>query len=114
MSEPTPGETDQPRHFPPARFEHLVLSLRAQVEVALGLLYFGPEEERPEPDLESARHALDLLGILQGKTQGNLTLEEKRMLENSLTELRFRYVQVAEEQKSRPPKAAEATSSETT
>ncbi|HPQ15604.1 MAG TPA: DUF1844 domain-containing protein [Bryobacteraceae bacterium] len=44
-----------------------------------------------------ARHYIDLLGVLQEKTRGNLTLEEQRYLENSLTELRFRYVQAAEE-----------------
>jgi hypothetical protein len=36
------------------------------------------------------------MGVLLEKTKGNLTLEENRMLENSLTELRFRYVQASE------------------
>jgi hypothetical protein len=36
--------------------------------------------------------------MLQEKTRGNLTLEEQRELENSLTELRFRYVQAVEQQ----------------
>jgi len=39
------------------------------------------------------------LGMLQDKTKGNLTLEEQRLLENSLTELRFRFVQALEESK---------------
>ncbi len=62
----------------------------------LGLMQFG-EKEKPEPDLPLARHTIDLLGVLLEKTKGNLTLEEQRMLENSLTELRFRFVQVSEE-----------------
>jgi hypothetical protein len=37
------------------------------------------------------------MGMLLEKTKGNLSLEEHRMLENSLTELRFRYVQVSDE-----------------
>jgi hypothetical protein len=37
------------------------------------------------------------MGILLEKTKGNLSLDEQRLLENSLTELRFRYVQVATE-----------------
>ncbi len=82
--------------LPPASFALLVLSLRTQVEMQLGLLHFGEEKDQPEPDFEAARHAIDLLGILQEKTKGNLTLEEQRLLENSLTELRFRYVQAAE------------------
>jgi hypothetical protein len=82
--------------LPPASFPFLVLSLRTQCEIQLGLMHYG-EEEKPEPDLELARHTIDLMGMLLDKTKGNLSLEEHRMLENSLTELRFRYVQVSGE-----------------
>lgn len=82
---------------PPASFSLLALSLRMQAEIQLGLLHFGEEKDRPEPDFDAARHAIDLLAILQEKTKGNLTIEEQRLLENSLTELRFRYVQAAED-----------------
>jgi len=85
--------------LPPPSFEFLVLSFRAQAEFQLGLMHFGPENERPKPNLDMARHSIDLLAILQSKTKGNLTLEEQRLLENSLTELRFRYVQALEESK---------------
>ena len=55
----------------------------------------------PSPDFELARHNIDLLAMLQLKTKGNLTTEEQRALDNSLTELRFRFVQTqAEEPKS--------------
>lgn len=81
--------------LPPASFSFLVLSLRAQAEMQLGLMQFG-EEDKVEPDLPLARHTIDLMGMLLEKTKGNLTLEENRMLENSLTELRFRFVQVSE------------------
>jgi Domain of unknown function (DUF1844) len=77
----------------------LTLSIRAQTEMHLGMMHFGPEEERPKPDLYLARHSIDMLAVLQEKTKGNLTLEEQRLLENSLTELRFRYVQALEESK---------------
>jgi hypothetical protein len=46
-----------------------------------------------------ARHTIDLMAVLAEKTRGNLTIDEQRMLENSLTELRFRYVQVSDEQR---------------
>ncbi len=82
--------------LPPASFLFLILSLRAQCEIQLGLMNFG-EEDKPEPDLELARHTIDLMGVLHEKTKGNLSLEENRTLENSLTELRFRYVQVSDE-----------------
>jgi len=55
------------------------------------------EEQKPEPDLLMARHSIDLMAVLLEKTRGNLQLEEQRFLENSLTELRFRFVQVSEE-----------------
>jgi len=82
--------------LPPPTFSFLVLSLRAQAEMHLGLMGYG-EEEKPEPDLHLARHSIDLLGILLEKTKGNLALEEQRLLENSLTELRFRFIQAADE-----------------
>ena len=82
--------------LPPASFSFLVFSLRAQAEMQLGLMQFG-EKEKAEPDLPLARHTIDLLGMLLEKTKGNLSLEEQRLLENSLTELRFRFVQASEE-----------------
>jgi hypothetical protein len=91
--DPMPEEHDFP--LPPASFSFLILSMRAQVEMQLGLMQFG--EEKPEPNLPLARHTIDLMAVLQEKTKGNLSLEEQRMLENSVTELRFRYVQVSEE-----------------
>jgi hypothetical protein len=88
-------ETRMP--LPPASFAFLVLSLRAQAEMQLGLMPFGDnEEEKPEPDLMLARHTIDMMGILLEKTKGNLSMEEQRMLENSVTELRFRFVQASE------------------
>jgi hypothetical protein len=96
---PTPEPPDQDIPLPPASFEYLVFALRAQAELNLGLLHFGEEKDRPEPDLRMAQHSIDLLGVLSDKTRGNLGIEEQRYLENSLTELRFRYVQVSEQSK---------------
>jgi hypothetical protein len=86
--------------IPTASIEFLTMSLRTQAELQLGLLHFGEEKDRPKPDFQLARHSIDLLAVLLEKTKGNLTLEEHRLLENSLTELRFRYIQVIESQKS--------------
>ncbi len=89
------NEEDFQIPLPPASFSFLVLSLRAQAEMQLGLMQF--EEEKTKPNLPLARHTIDLMGMLLEKTKGNLGLEEQRLLENSLTELRFRFVQVSEE-----------------
>lgn len=96
---PTQPTAEEPEEIPlpPASFDFLVMSLRAQAEMQLGLFHFGKEEEKPKPDLHMARHSIDLLGMLQEKTRGNLSLEEQRLLDNSLTELRFRYLHALEE-----------------
>src|SRR5947209_1837008 len=91
--DPQSDDTEQQLPVPPATFEYLVASFRFQAEMQLGLIHFGEEKDRPEPNLDLARHFIDLLALLQDKTKGNLSLEEKRMLENTVTELRFRFVQ---------------------
>lgn len=99
---------DEGRTLPPASFDLLTVSLRTQAEMQLGLLHFGDEENKPEPQLELARHTIDLLAVLQEKTRGNLTLEEQRYLDNSVTELRFRYVQALEDSKKQESQTAES------
>jgi hypothetical protein len=89
--------SDKEYPLPPASFEFLVLSLKTQAEVHLGLLHFGEEKERPEPEFRIARHSIDLLAMIQDKTRGNLAIEEQRLIENALTELRFRFVQAMEQ-----------------
>ena len=105
LSDAQAGASAQPAEeripIPPATLEFLLLSLRTQAELQLGLIHFGEEKDRPKPDFDLARHSIDLLGVLRDKTKGNLTLEEQRLLENSLTELRFRFVQALEESKKR-------------
>ena len=71
-----------------------MFSLKTQCEVRLGVLELG--QEKAEPDLPAARHAIELLAMLAEKTRVNLSLPEQRLIENSLTELRFRYVQASE------------------
>lgn len=92
-------DTDFP--LPPANFLFLVESILMQAQMQLGLLNFGENDEKPEPNLPLARHSIDLLAMLQEKTKGNLSPEEQRLVENGITELRFRFVQIAEEEKRR-------------
>lgn len=75
-----------PPPLPAASFELLVMSLGVQAQMEL-----------TAPNLDMARHTIDLLAVLKDKTKGNLSLEESRRLENTLTELRFRYVQQVNE-----------------
>lgn len=99
------SETEFP--LPPASFEFLVLSFRMQAEMQLGMNPYSGE--KAEPDLMLARHSIDMLAMLQDKTKGNLSMEDQRLLDNTVTELRFRYMHVFEEQKKKaaePPPAA--------
>jgi hypothetical protein len=79
-------------HLPEASLELLVISLAMQARMEL-----VPEETDEPPNLDLARHTIDLLAVLQEKTKGNLSFEENRLLENVLTELRFRYVQAVDQ-----------------
>ena len=94
VSEPQASSSAGSPPLPPASFELLVVSLAIQAQMQLG--GEGTPENQP-PDLDVARHTIDLLDVLKGKTEGNLTLEESRLLDNTLTELRFRYIQRVEE-----------------
>ena len=79
-----------PPPLPAASFELLVMSLGVQAQMELTA---PNDDEAPPPNLDMARHTIDLLAALKEKTKGNLSLEESRRLDNTLTELRFRYVQ---------------------
>jgi Domain of unknown function (DUF1844) len=81
--------------LPPPTFEFLVFSLKMQAEMRLGLLKLGEGMEE-ELNLPAARHTIDMLAMIAEKTRGNLSMDEQRLIENSLTELRFRFVQVSE------------------
>lgn len=101
--------SEQAFPFFPATLEFLILSLKTQTEMHLGLLQTGEEQDRPKPEFGIARHSIDLLAMLQEKTKGNCTIEEQRLLDNAVTELRFRYVQVMQQQ---PAEASSDTSEE--
>jgi hypothetical protein len=94
-----PEFQEQEYPLPAPTFEFLVLSLKMQSELHLGLVHFGEEKDRPKPNFRVARHSIDLLAMLAEKTKANLSTEEQRLLENSLTELRFRYIQILESSK---------------
>jgi hypothetical protein len=47
-------------------------------------------------DLPAAKHAIDLLGILQAKTKGNLESEEEALLEALLYDLRLKFVKASQ------------------
>jgi hypothetical protein len=78
-------------------FDFLVTTLRMQAEMQMGLFRMS-EDDKASPNLPMARHFIDLLAMLIEKTKGNLSMEESRFIENTVTELRFRFVQASQEE----------------
>lgn len=78
----------------PGMFVELINLLAIQATVALGG-YQGPGGERIPANPAAAKHHIDLLEVLEKKTKGNLTEEEKSMLGGVLYELRMQFVQSA-------------------
>jgi len=79
--------------MPPASFPTLVQSILTQILFYLGDLTTRGAE--PNVNLDMAKHQIDILGILEEKTRGNLSEEEKQLLDTALYEGRMRYVSVA-------------------
>lgn len=79
---------------PQVTFASLVVSLATSAAVHFGDVSDPATGEMSSPNLEGAQQMIDILGILQEKTRGNLTHEESAILENVLYELRLRYVDV--------------------
>ena len=54
-----------------------------------------PEDGRRESNLSLAKQHIDLLGLLEEKTRGNLSGDEERLLSQVLFDVRMRYVELA-------------------
>ncbi|MDD5561303.1 MAG: DUF1844 domain-containing protein [Candidatus Omnitrophica bacterium] len=76
---------------PDPDFKFFVTTLALQASIALGHMV-NPETKKTQKDPAQAKFIIDTLGMLQGKTKGNLTPEETKLLENLLYELRVAYL----------------------
>jgi hypothetical protein len=90
----TSGPEGGDQELPAIDFATFVLSLSHSALVHLG--------DAPDPsggpakrDVAMAKQTIDLLAVLQEKTEGNLSGEEERLLDQVLYDLRMRYVEVA-------------------
>ena len=77
--------------LPPVTFEALVSTMATQALFAMGLVP-DPRTGQRVQHLDLARHHIDMLGVLDQKTKGNLTDEEQKMLSATLYELRSNYI----------------------
>ena len=89
---PQPAATAPQPELPPASLTYLASSLYYQASMFLGLMP-NPASGKLEKDLPVAKHSIDMLEVLQQKTEGNRTPEESEDLEAMLYQLRMAYVQ---------------------
>ena len=75
----------------PASFVNFLMSIASNAASALGTMEHPVTHQR-DVDIELGKHWIDVIGMLQKKTQGNLTKQEQQMLEGLLSDLRMQYV----------------------
>jgi hypothetical protein len=80
--------------LPPASLSYLASSLYFQASIFLGLMP-NPANNKLEKNISAARHAIDMLEVLQQKTEGNRTADETDEIEAMLHQLRMAFVQMA-------------------
>ena len=83
-------------------FTQFVISLASSAAIHFGDMSEPGEAAPSEPNLEGARQMIEILALLEEKTKGNLTIEERQVLEQVLYELRLRYVQAQKDDQERP------------
>lgn len=91
MESSAAGDEAGDQQMPPASFQMLVSTLATQALSSLGHLP-DPIEGKPVVRKPIAKHFIDTLSVLEEKTKGNLTDEEKEMLNGALHQLRMAFV----------------------
>lgn len=74
-------------------FAAFVLSLAHTAAVHFGDIPDPVSGQRAEANLPAAQQMIDILALLEAKTRGNLTAEERQLLDQILYELRLRFVE---------------------
>jgi len=93
------GEQSRQDLLPEINFSTFVISLSTQALMQLGEIA-SPLSGKVETDIPAAKQMVDILGMLQEKTKGNLNSSEERLLEDILFDLRMRYVEAVKKSRS--------------
>ncbi|HEV7746549.1 MAG TPA: DUF1844 domain-containing protein [Pyrinomonadaceae bacterium] len=93
----------------PASFASFMMSIASNAASSLGMMEH-PVTHKREVDLELGKHWIDVLGMLERKTRGNLLPQEQQILEGLLADLRMQYVSLT----NAAPKARTFTSQDIT
>jgi hypothetical protein len=78
--------------LPKVDFSSFILSLYSSGLVQLGKVE-DPITGKKSKDLKLARHTIDMIAMLEEKTKGNLTEDEKNLLKALLSEIRIAFVE---------------------
>ena len=76
---------------PQARFDVFLSGLAMEALIALGDMAH-PTTRKQAVNLPHAKYLIDLLGLLEEKTKGNLSADEAKLLTDALYQLRMRYL----------------------
>jgi len=68
-----------------------MMSIASSAAMSMGLAPH-PENGQVTKDAEMARFNIDLLLVLREKTKGHLTVDENQFLENVISDLQMRFV----------------------
>lgn len=88
---PQPAASDEREGMPEARFDLFVSGLAMEALIALGDMPH-PVTRRQSVNLQQAKYLIDVLGIIEEKTRGNLSVDESKLLQDALYQLRMRYL----------------------
>lgn len=83
----------EPEDLPRVSFIAFIFSLASNAAVHFGDLPDPLSHEQRPPDLEAAGQLIEIIAMLEEKTRGNLTAEERQLIDQVLFELRMRYVE---------------------
>ena len=82
----------------PVSFVAFVLSLASNAAVHFGDLPDPVTNERRQPELDAAAQLIEIIAMLEEKTRGNLSAEERQLIDQVLFELRMRFVEAKKAQ----------------
>jgi len=94
--EPLKSENkESPKEFlPPLDFSSIVFPFYTQALFKMGVLEDSDEPKAAE-NLELARRLIDILGLLQDRTRGNLNPDEEKFLQSCLEQLKMHFLEKA-------------------
>lgn len=80
----------------PVNFMSFILGMAQTALFQMGLIQFQGSE-KPTKDMNGARQTIDIIAMIEEKTRGNLTDDEKKVINDTLFQLRMAFVEVSKQ-----------------